>query len=155
VARRIDRFGRVALKSRSLAALVAAAVWATAASAGADVVVHGAILPSGVSKVGPDRYNAGMSWEYLEKFYDKLYPRSRYERIDIVNQPTVKAVHLRNPDPRGKWEGLNIYEHKGRVKIFVVQRAPGAAPKATAPKKTVPPKAAETPKPAPKPAATN
>ena len=38
-----------------------------------------------------------------------------------VNQPSIKAVHIANPEPKkGGWEGLNVYELKGETRVFVV-----------------------------------
>lgn len=128
---------RVALQARALATVVALAFFLlspTLAHA-EDLVVHGAILPGGCTKAGEDRFNTGMSWEFVWKFYEKVYPRSKYERIEIANQPAVKAVHLKNPETSGKWDGLNVYEHQGRVKIFVVKREPKPAPEKPVEKK--------------------
>ncbi len=122
----LDGLTRVALQARALATVVGLVFVCSLAPSLAqadDLVVHGAILPGGCTKAGEDRFNTGMSWEFVWKFYEKVYPRSKYERLEIANQPAVKAVHLKNPETTGKWDGLNVYEHQGRVKIFVVKRA--------------------------------
>lgn len=66
-----------------------------------------------------------MSWQHTLKWFEKQYPQQQYPRIEIVNRPGLRAVHLKNTATAGGWEGLNLYEHKGRVKIFVLQRVAG------------------------------
>lgn len=86
----------------------------------ADVRVAGAALPDGAEKVAENRYRIPKSWDETIRFYRQNYP-PRYTRRAIVEKPGVKAVHIANPDARpGSWEGLNIYEAKGGVRIFVL-----------------------------------
>ncbi len=88
----------------------------------AEPTAHGAQLPPGVTRLEPGRFDVGMSWQHALKWFDKQYPQAKYPRIEIVNRPGLRAVHLRNPDTAAKWEGLNLYEHDGRVKVFVLER---------------------------------
>ncbi len=86
----------------------------------AEVRVAGAALPDGAEKVAESRYKIPKSWDETIRFYRQLYP-PRYTRRTIVDQPGVKAVHIDNPDAKpGSWEGLNIYEAKGEIRIFVL-----------------------------------
>lgn len=89
----------------------------------ADPTAHGAQLPPGASRIEPGRFDTGMSWQYALKWFDKQYPKSKYPRVEIVNRAGLRAVHLKNPDPGARYEGLNLYEHKGRVKVYVLPRA--------------------------------
>jgi hypothetical protein len=85
--------------------------------------VAGAILPDGAVKVGEGRYEVPRSYEETLKFFRQVYGPAKYRRRPIADQPTVKAVHIENPDARpGQWEGLNVYELKGVTRVFVLSR---------------------------------
>lgn len=108
----------MALSSRYKAAL--AGVLVALPVLAADVRVAGAALPEGAEKVAENRYRVPMSWDETTRFYRQTYP-PRYTRRPIADQPGIRAVHLDNPDAKpGAWEGLNIYETKGEVRIFVL-----------------------------------
>jgi hypothetical protein len=86
----------------------------------ADLRVAGAAMPDGAEKVAENRYRSAKSWDETIRFYRQVYP-ARYTRRPVADQPSVKAVHIDNPDARpGVWEGVNIYEAKGAVRIFVL-----------------------------------
>jgi len=86
----------------------------------ADLRVAGVLLPDGAEKVAENRYSIPKSWDETIRFYRLTYP-PRYTRRPIVDQPGVRAVHIDNPDAKvGAWEGVNIYEAKGEVRIFVL-----------------------------------
>ena len=122
----LDSPRQVVLKARAVAAAVLLLAAAPAPALAADPTAHGAQLPPGATRVAPGRFDAPMSWPYALKWFDKQYPKSKYPRVEIVNRPGLRAVHLKNPDSAAKWDGLNLYEHKGRVKIFVLQRVAGS-----------------------------
>ena len=91
--------------------------------AGAEVRVAGVLLPDGAEKVAENRYRIPRNWDDTIRFYRQTYP-PRYTRRPIADQPGVKAVHIDNPDAKpGIWDGLNIYEAKGEVRIFVLVKA--------------------------------
>jgi len=80
----------------------------------------GVVLPDGAEKVAENRYRVPKTWDETIKFYRQTYP-PKYTRRPIADQPGVRAVHIDNPDARpGVWEGLNIYEAKGEVRVFVL-----------------------------------
>jgi len=84
--------------------------------------VAGATLPDDAVKVGEHRFKVARSYEETVKFYRQVYG-PRYRRRPIADLPSVKAVHIENPDARpGRWEGLNVYELKGETRVFVVVR---------------------------------
>jgi hypothetical protein len=88
----------------------------------AQVRVAGALLPDGADKVAENRYRVPRNWDETIRFYRQVYP-PRYTRRPIADQPGVKAVHIDNPDAKpGTWDGLNIYETKGEVRIFVLTK---------------------------------
>ncbi len=105
--------------SRYKAALTAILLtWPAAALA---EKVAGAILPDGSKAVGENRFRVNKSYEDTVKFFKAIYPPPRYSRKQIANQPSVKAVHIANPEAKpGGWEGLNVYEVKGETRVFVL-----------------------------------
>ncbi|MGB8931338.1 MAG: hypothetical protein WCC48_08860 [Anaeromyxobacteraceae bacterium] len=84
------------------------------------LIVAGAQLPDEVKQVGENRYRYHRDYEDTVKYYRTVYS-ARFPRRPIADLPGVKAIHIANPDAKpGQWEGLNIYEVKGRVRIFVL-----------------------------------
>jgi len=82
--------------------------------------VAGAVLPDEARKVGENRYQVPKSYDETLKFFRTVYG-SRYARRPIADTPSVKAVHIVNPDAKqGQWEGLNVYEWKNEVRVFVL-----------------------------------
>ncbi len=111
------------LSARYKAALVAV-VALTPLLATAEVRVAGAVLPDGAQKVSENRYRVPRSFDETLKFYRQVYG-GRYVWRAITDQPSVKAVHIENPDAKpGQWEGLNVYEVKSEARIFVLIKAP-------------------------------
>jgi len=50
-----------------------------------------------------------------------VYAPAKYRRRPIADLPSVKAVHIENPDARpGQWEGMNVYELRGETRLFVL-----------------------------------
>ena len=123
---RLDSTRAVVLKARAVAAALVLAVTVRGPAMAADPGAHGATLPPGVTRVEPGRFEAGMSWQQTLKWFDKQYPKAKYPRTEIVNRPGLRAIHLKNPGSSGSWEGLNLYEIKGRVRIFVLEREAGS-----------------------------
>lgn len=121
---RLDRPRAVGLKARAVVAAILLAAAVPAPALAADSGAYGAQLPPGATRLEPGRFEAGMSWQATLKWFDKQYPKAKYPRIEIVNRPGLRAVHLQN-SAAGEWEGLNLYEYKGRVKIFVLERVAG------------------------------
>jgi hypothetical protein len=101
------------------------------AAAGAEVV-SGVQLPDGSQKVGELRYRVPGNYEKTLDYFKLVYPRDRFPRQQIINQPGVKALHIANPG--GKlFEGINIYEANEEVRVFIIAvkekpRKPAAKP---------------------------
>ncbi|HEX9399361.1 MAG TPA: hypothetical protein VF912_04560 [Anaeromyxobacter sp.] len=82
--------------------------------------VVGAILPDDSVKIGENRFRSPKGYEETIKFFRGVYG-PRYARRPIADTPSVKAVHIENPDAKpGQWEGLNVYELKSETRIFVL-----------------------------------
>jgi len=81
----------------------------------------GATLPDEARLVEPNRYRVERSYEDTLRFFRSVYPPARFPRRPIANQTGLRGVHIENPEARpGSWEGLNVYELKGEVKVFVL-----------------------------------
>ena len=118
----------------------AVVAFALAAAPGAfGEILDGVQLPDRTTKVGERRYRVPQDWESTMKYFKTAYPSAQYPRHMIVNQPGVKALHLANPDGRGGWVGLNIYEANDEVRVFIVPpdgvAKPAKKPAPTSPKK--------------------
>jgi hypothetical protein len=101
-------------------AALAAFFLALPALAGAEKVA-GAILPDESVKVGENRYRVPRSYEETLKFFRSAYAPGKYTRRPIADTPSVKAVHIENPDAKpGQWEGLNVYELRNETRVFVL-----------------------------------
>jgi hypothetical protein len=82
--------------------------------------VAGAILPDEAVKIGENRFRIPKSYEETIKFFRGVYG-PRFRRRPIADTPSVKAVHIENPDAKpGQWEGLNVYELKNETRVFVL-----------------------------------
>jgi hypothetical protein len=86
----------------------------------AALTVAGATLPDDAKQIGENRYRLHKDFEETLKYYRTVYS-ARFTRRPIADQPGVKAIHIQNPDAKpGQWEGLNVYELKGQVRVFVL-----------------------------------
>jgi hypothetical protein len=85
--------------------------------------VHGLTLPNGAVKLGEeDRFRLQETFDAAMKFYKSALRPEKYPRKLIVNQPGLKAVHIENPDPKGEWEGFNLYTYQNETRLFVLAR---------------------------------
>lgn len=86
--------------------------------------VHGLSLMSWAKKVGDDRYESPRSFsKTYDVFYDR-YKRSKRVKVHkVVNLPNVKFGHFESLNPKTTWSGFNVYEYKGKVRIYVIARA--------------------------------
>ncbi len=88
----------------------------------AEVKVAGAQLPDGAVRVAENRYKVPGTYEETLRFFRQTYG-ARFVRHPIADQPGLRALHIENPAPRaGQWDGLNVYELKGEVRVFVLVR---------------------------------
>jgi hypothetical protein len=89
-------------------------------------LVEGAQLPDGSHKVGEHRYRAPGNMEKTMEYFKVVYPVGTYVRRSIADQPGIRAFHIANPGGKG-FEGLNVYETRDEVRIFVIPE--GETPK--------------------------
>lgn len=122
--------------SAVLAALaMALALGAAPARASGDTPTElGLELIPWSKKLAERRYESPRDWEATLKFFrDKFKGWKTIKWTREVSLPAVKYVHITNTATAGKWEGINIYSlPDGRVRYFLLARAPTAAPPAKA-----------------------
>lgn len=71
----------------------------------------------------PGRYRSLRSYEELLDFYRRIFNQTGGVRWhNIVQLPTIKAKNVESLRPTTKWEGINIYEKQGEVRIYVLPR---------------------------------
>ncbi len=98
-------------------------------SASAETV-HGALLAEGAHKVGEARYVAQKDWDRTVSFYRRLYSAGAdYVWRNLPSTPQVKALHIENRKPGRSWDGINVYETRGKVYIYVIAASRPAAKK--------------------------
>ena len=95
-----------------------------AARAGGEFKARGFTLPGGSVKIDDDRYRLALAWDDVKRFYRSVYPAARFPRHTLPNQAGVRAEHIENPGG-GEWEGVNLYENKGEVRLFILARKAG------------------------------
>lgn len=80
-------------------------------------------LPDGAVMIENCRYKSPKNYTETIKFYKKLTGASQnYEFKKIIIRADLRAIHIKNNNPSSKWEGINIYEHKGETRIFIIPR---------------------------------
>lgn len=95
---------------------------APSALAAGEFKVKGVLLPNGAVRVGDDRYRLPEGFDATMKWYKTVYKPETFPRKAIVNQPGIKAIHFVNADPKAEWEGFNLYEFQGEVRLYILGR---------------------------------
>ncbi|MEL6543858.1 MAG: hypothetical protein AAFQ82_04480 [Myxococcota bacterium] len=81
-------------------------------------------LPGGSVK-GKERHRYSTAATYTDvlEFYKRVFKNIGGVRwYTVINQPGVRAKHLRSLRSRSKWEGVNIAEHGGRTHVYILMR---------------------------------
>lgn len=117
------RTGSVKTSFLTLALVVAGMLaGGPAAAREPDPVLHrtAPIIPW-AKQTEPHRFRSPRNYDgTLEYYRDIFRGNPRIKRKKIINTGTVRAVHFQNTREGARWEGLNVYEHKGAAWIFVV-----------------------------------
>ena len=71
----------------------------------------------------PGRYRASRSFDETLDYYQRELKRvSGIRWYNVVNLPGVKAKNITCLRKKTKWEGINIYETRGEVRLYVIPR---------------------------------
>lgn len=82
-------------------------------------------IPAGATSVGTHRFVTKSAFSDVVDWYARKFRRTGGIRwFTVINQPGVRAKHIKSLRAKSKWEGLNIGEYDGRVHIFVLMREP-------------------------------
>ena len=112
--------GVVRLGFIAAAALMLTAVAPTPADA-ADRV-FGIIMPPEATRIGEDRYRTTKNLSRTRRYFARTVGTSRgLVWRPIRGNPNVSGVHIINNRAGREWDGLNIYEYRGKVYIYVVK----------------------------------
>ena len=88
----------------------------------------GANLPPGSKSVNEaGRFISSRSYADTIDFYERTYGHNRPENklikwIPIAALPGIRATHIQSISEKTLWEGINVYETSGTVKIFVLAK---------------------------------
>jgi len=77
------------------------------------------------------RFISPRSFDETVKYYKKLWKGNpNFEFRKIAAPAEVRALHIENKNPSSLWDGINIYEHHGETRVFVLARSnkPGENP---------------------------
>jgi len=83
-------------------------------------------LPPGAQPLAEQgRYASSRNFDETLDFYKYhfKYHGGGVRWRNVVNLPHIRAKHVQSLKPT-PWQGINIYEYNGRVRIFVVPRSP-------------------------------
>ena len=83
------------------------------------------IVPDAKPLEEPGRYQSPRTYEETLDYYKRVFKRTGGVRWrHIVNLPGIKAKHIQSLRRRTRWQGINIYEHRGQVRFYVIPRKP-------------------------------
>jgi len=81
------------------------------------------LTPGAIALAEPGRYQSTVSFDDTITFYKRAFRRAGGVRWrSIINLPGIKAMHLQSTKLDSPWEGINIYEKQGQVRLFVIKR---------------------------------
>lgn len=99
------------------------------ALARAELPVKPPIMPGAAPLDEPGRYRVARTFDETIDYYERLFRGEGGTRWhNIINQPGIKAKHVASLRKVTEWEGINVYEHRGEVRIYVISRPKKAAP---------------------------
>ena len=118
--------------------LALAALLICAAGPAEAARVHGAAILEQAKKLDGEkaRFRSLRDWDRTLRFFYSVYGKTPGVVFrKTVATPRVKTLHIENTNPGQGWEGINIYETRGKVFIYVIASDEPPAPKAKPKKK--------------------
>lgn len=89
----------------------------------AELPIEAPIVPESQALDEPGRYRSGRSYDESLDYYRRVFRRTGGVRwYNIINKPGIKAKHIQSLRKKTNWEGINVYEHRGQVRVFVIPR---------------------------------
>ena len=88
-----------------------------------DLPVEAPLVPGAVALEERGRYRSARTFQETLDFYRRLFNQTGGVRWrNVVNLPGIKAKHVDSLRNRTRWEGINIYEKQGEVRVYVIRR---------------------------------
>lgn len=83
-------------------------------------------VPAGAEPLAQTgRYRSPRTYDETLNFYRRLFaPTGGVKWRNIVSMPGIKAKHVESLSKKTRWEGINIYERQGEVRIYIIPRDP-------------------------------
>lgn len=108
-------------KTACFATIMCAAL--TRSVAAAELPKEAPIVPHSLALSEPGRYQSARSYDDTLDYYERIFRRTGGVRWrSIINQPGIKAKNIESLRRTTDWEGINVYEKQGEVRIFVIAR---------------------------------
>ena len=98
-------------------------LWTWGCIAAADLPVE-APVPAGSTPTGtPGRFHSARTYENTLDFYRRIFNQTGGVKWrHVISQPGIRARHADSLRKRTRWEGINIFDVRGEVKITVIPR---------------------------------
>lgn len=92
-------------------------------AAEAEVPVKAPIVTGAAPLGEAGRYKVHRGFDDAVEYYKRMFKQESGVRwYNIINQPGLRAKHLASLRKNTEWEGINIYERGGEVRLYVVPR---------------------------------
>jgi hypothetical protein len=89
----------------------------------AELPVEAPLPACAVPMDEPGRYHCARSLDETLDFYRRLFNQTGGVRWrNIISLPNIKARHIDSLRSKTRWEGINVYEKAGEVRIYVIAR---------------------------------
>jgi hypothetical protein len=112
------------LRALALGGLFAAGLLTCPLAAAEEQEVYGAPLIPGAKLIEPGRYSSPRNYTETILFFQRFYKSKGGIRwTTIAHLPSVKAKHISSTLKKTLWEGVNIYETNGEVRLYYLPRS--------------------------------
>ena len=108
----------------SIGFLVSWSLWASLVPMAVDLPAIAPLPPGSQPTAVGHRFRSSRTYDETLDFYQRLFNQTGGVRWHaIINQPGLRARHVESMRRKTKWEGLNIFDVRGEVRITVLPRA--------------------------------
>ena len=96
----------------------------TLSPAAAEPPVEAPIMPGAIELDDLGRYKTLRTYDETLDFYRRIFNQTSGVRWrNVVSLPSIKAKNVESLRKKTHWEGINIYEKQGQVRIYVIPRS--------------------------------
>jgi hypothetical protein len=81
-------------------------------------------VPAGAAALAEKgRFRSPRTYDETLDYYRRAFaPMGGVKWRNIVSMPGIKAKHVASLRRKTRWEGINIYERQGEVRIYIIPR---------------------------------